>query len=91
MKRKSTGRRDCDSEAAGASLYSTVHSAGPLFGPKEAKRRFTRAEMDAWLQSRGVMLVGHLMTAPKAAHGASGGRGDGLRVVNLRAPCGRRR
>ena len=58
MKRKSTGRRDSDSEAAGASLYSTVHSAGPLFGPKEAKRRFTRAEMDAWLQSRGVMLVG---------------------------------
>ena len=86
MKRKSTGRRDCDSETAGASLYSTVHSAGP----KEAKRRFTRAEMDAWLQSRGVMLVGHLMTAPKAAHRASGGRGDGLRVVNLRAPCGRR-
>jgi hypothetical protein len=30
----------------------------PLFGPKEAKRRFTRAERDAWLQSRGVMLVG---------------------------------
>jgi len=58
VKRKSTGRRDCDSEAAGASLYSTVHSAGPLFGPKEAKRRFTRAEMDAWLQSRGVRLVG---------------------------------
>ncbi len=54
MRRKSTGRRDCDSEAAGASLYSTVHSAGP----KEAKRRFTRAEMDAWLQSRGVRLVG---------------------------------
>ena len=52
-----TGRRDCDSEAAGASLYSTVHGAGPLFGPKEAKRRFTRAEMDAWLRSRGVMLV----------------------------------
>jgi len=54
VRRKSTGRRDCDSEAAGASLYSTVHSAGP----KEAKRRFTRAEMDAWLQSRGVRLVG---------------------------------
>ena len=47
-----------DSEEAKASLYSTVHGAGRLFGRKEAKRRFTRAEMDAWLQSRGVTLVG---------------------------------
>jgi tRNA-splicing ligase RtcB len=47
-----------DSEAARASLYSTVHGAGCLFGRKEAKRRFTRAEMDAWLQSCGVTLVG---------------------------------
>src|SRR5918995_7505056 len=47
-----------DSEAARASLYSTVHGAGRLFGRKEAKRRFTRQEMDAWLQSRGVTLVG---------------------------------
>jgi len=47
-----------DSEQSKASLYSTVHGAGRLFGRKEAKRRFTRAEMDAWLQSRGVTLVG---------------------------------
>jgi tRNA-splicing ligase RtcB (3'-phosphate/5'-hydroxy nucleic acid ligase) len=47
-----------ESEEAKASLYSTVHGAGRMFGRKEAKRRFTRAEMDAWLQSRGVMLVG---------------------------------
>jgi tRNA-splicing ligase RtcB len=47
-----------DSEEARASLYSTVHGAGRLFGRKEAKRRFTREEMDAWLQQRGVMLVG---------------------------------
>jgi tRNA-splicing ligase RtcB len=47
-----------DSPEARASLYSTVHGAGRLFGRKEAKRRFTRAEMDAWLQSRGVTLVG---------------------------------
>jgi tRNA-splicing ligase RtcB len=47
-----------DSEQARASLYSTIHGAGRLFGRKEAKRRFTRAEMDAWLQSRGVTLVG---------------------------------
>lgn len=39
-------------------LYSTMHGAGRLFGRREAKRRFTRAEMDAWLQSRGVTLVG---------------------------------
>jgi|SRR5882724_8009403 len=47
-----------DSPEARASLYSTVHGAGRLFGRKEAKRRFTRAEMDAWLQERGVTLVG---------------------------------
>ena len=47
-----------DSEEAKASLYSTIHGAGRLFGRKEAKRRFTRAEMDQWLQSRGVTLIG---------------------------------
>jgi tRNA-splicing ligase RtcB len=47
-----------DGPEAKASLYSTIHGAGRLFGRKEAKRRFTRAEMDAWLQSRGVMLIG---------------------------------
>jgi tRNA-splicing ligase RtcB len=47
-----------DSPQARASLYSTVHGAGRLFGRKEAKRRFSRAEMDAWLQQRGVTLVG---------------------------------
>ncbi len=47
-----------DSAEAKASLYSTVHGAGRLFGRKEAKRRFTRVEMDARLQERGVMLLG---------------------------------
>jgi tRNA-splicing ligase RtcB len=47
-----------DSPEARASLYSTVHGAGRLFGRMEAKRRFTRTEMDAWLQERGVTLVG---------------------------------
>jgi tRNA-splicing ligase RtcB len=47
-----------DSPAARESLYSTVHGAGRLFGRKEAKRRFTKAEMDAWLQQRGVTLIG---------------------------------
>lgn len=47
-----------DSEEAKSSLYSTVHGAGRLFGRKEAKRRFTQNEMNAWLQERGVMLIG---------------------------------
>jgi tRNA-splicing ligase RtcB len=47
-----------DSAEARAALYSTVHGAGRLFGRKEAKRRFTRAQMDAWLQERGVTLIG---------------------------------
>jgi tRNA-splicing ligase RtcB len=47
-----------ESPQARASLYSTVHGAGRLFGRKEAKRRFTREQMDWWLQDRGVMLIG---------------------------------
>ena len=39
-------------------LNSTVHGAGRLFGRMEAKRRFKRAEMDAWLTERGVTLRG---------------------------------
>lgn len=47
-----------DSERSKASLYSTVHGAGRLFGRKEAKRRFTKDQMDAWLKDRGVTLIG---------------------------------
>src|SRR6266852_1269941 len=47
-----------DSPEAQGSLYSTVHGAGRLFGRKEAKRRFDRKTMDAWLQDRGVTLIG---------------------------------
>lgn len=47
-----------ESAQSKAALYSTVHGAGRLFGRKEAIRRFTRAEMDAWLIDRGVMLLG---------------------------------
>lgn len=47
-----------DSPEAKASLYSTVHGAGRLFGRKEAKRRFAKAEMDDWLQRRSVTLIG---------------------------------
>lgn len=47
-----------DSPEAKASLYSTVHGAGRMFGRKEAKRRFSREQMDAWLRERGVTLIG---------------------------------
>jgi tRNA-splicing ligase RtcB (3'-phosphate/5'-hydroxy nucleic acid ligase) len=47
-----------ESARSGQMLYSTVHGAGRLFGRKEAKRRFQRAEMDSWLRARGVMLIG---------------------------------
>jgi tRNA-splicing ligase RtcB len=47
-----------DSPEAKASLYSTVHGAGRLFGRREAKRRFTSDEMDRWLLDRGVTLLG---------------------------------
>lgn len=47
-----------DTPEAAPLLRSTVHGAGRLFGRKEAKRRFARAEMDAWLRGRGVFLAG---------------------------------
>lgn len=47
-----------ESEASADSLYSTIHGAGRLFGRKEAKHRFARAEMDEWLRQRGVLLAG---------------------------------
>ena len=47
-----------ESEASKDALYSTVHGAGRLFGRKEAKRRFARTEMDAWLRDRSVALLG---------------------------------
>lgn len=50
--------RGVEGETSATSLYSTIHGAGRLFGRKEAKRRFTRAEMDAWLERRGVVLAG---------------------------------
>ena len=62
-----------DSAEARASLYSTVHGAGRMFGRKEAKRRFTRAQMDAWLN--------------RARRGA-GRRGSGRKPDGLSAPAG---
>jgi tRNA-splicing ligase RtcB len=47
-----------DGPAARASLYSTVHGAGRLFGRKQARQVLTRAQMDSWLRDRGVLLAG---------------------------------
>jgi tRNA-splicing ligase RtcB len=47
-----------ESDEARSALYSTVHGAGRVFGRKEAIRRFSRQEMDGWLQRRGVALIG---------------------------------
>ena len=47
-----------DSDRSRAALYSTIHGAGRLFSRTAAKRTFKRAQMDAWLQERGVLLAG---------------------------------
>jgi tRNA-splicing ligase RtcB len=47
-----------DSPEAKAALYSTVHGAGRVMSRMAAKRKFTKAQMDQWLQARGVTLVG---------------------------------
>lgn len=47
-----------DSDQSRKSLFSSIHGAGRLFGRKEAKRRFQRAEMDSWLIDRGVTVIG---------------------------------
>ena len=45
-------------QATTALLHSTVHGAGRVFGRNQAKRTFTRAQMEAWLRERGVALRG---------------------------------
>lgn len=40
------------------SLYSSIHGAGRKFGRKEAKRRFTKPEMEEWLKKRRVTVIG---------------------------------
>jgi len=47
-----------ESDKAQGALYSTIHGAGRLFSRKDAKRRFTRAQMDDWVKARGVTLIG---------------------------------
>lgn len=47
-----------DTPEAKAALHSTIHGAGRMFGRREAKRQFTREQMDAWLHERGVRVSG---------------------------------
>ncbi|XAI95965.1 hypothetical protein [Microcystis phage Mwe-JY26] len=47
-----------DSDASKASFYSTVHGAGRIMSRSQAKKTFDRAEMDRWLQEKGVLLHG---------------------------------
>ncbi len=47
-----------DSEASRNALYSTVHGAGRIMSRSQAKKTFNRVDMDAWLQRRGVRLIG---------------------------------
>lgn len=47
-----------DSTQARDAMCSTVHGAGRLFGRNQAKKTFTREQMDNWLKDRGVTLNG---------------------------------
>jgi tRNA-splicing ligase RtcB len=47
-----------DSELSRASFYSTVHGAGRVMSRTQAKKTFTRREMDQWLHAKGVTLSG---------------------------------
>jgi tRNA-splicing ligase RtcB len=47
-----------DSEASRAAYYSTMHGAGRIMSRTQAKKTFTRAEMEAWLANKGVTLSG---------------------------------
>lgn len=47
-----------DSEQARNLLRSTIHGAGRLFGRREARRRFSRKQMEDWLREIGVTLIG---------------------------------
>jgi tRNA-splicing ligase RtcB len=47
-----------DSEKSRAAFYSTIHGAGRVMSRTNAKKSFTRHQMEAWLRDRGVTLVG---------------------------------
>jgi tRNA-splicing ligase RtcB len=47
-----------DAPGAAPLFRSTVHGAGRVLARREAKRRLARAEMEAWLRRKGVVLRG---------------------------------
>ena len=47
-----------DSEKSRESFYSTIHGAGRVMSRTEAKKSFTRHQLDEWLRERGVTLLG---------------------------------
>jgi tRNA-splicing ligase RtcB len=73
-----------------ASFYSTVHGAGRRFGRKEAIRRFTRDEMEKWLQERGVHLVGGGVDESPMAYrrlpDVLAAQGESIRVLHTLRP-----
>jgi tRNA-splicing ligase RtcB (3'-phosphate/5'-hydroxy nucleic acid ligase) len=50
--------RGVESERSAASLYSTVHGAGRLYGRRAAKETFSKEQMRAWIADKGVRLHG---------------------------------
>jgi tRNA-splicing ligase RtcB len=47
-----------DSEASRKAFYSTMHGAGRIMSRTQAKKTFTRQEMEEWLARKGVTLSG---------------------------------
>jgi RNA-splicing ligase RtcB len=70
-------------------IRPAVHGAGRLFGREEAKRRFTKAQMDEWLQQRGVTLVGADLDESPMAYRRTLQLLPGLRQVRLSVPARR--
>lgn len=47
-----------DSQLSRNLLYSTIHGAGRIMGRNQAKKTFTKDQMNDWLRNRGVILRG---------------------------------
>jgi tRNA-splicing ligase RtcB len=60
-----------DAPGAAPLFRSTVHGAGRVLARREAKRRLARAEMEAWLRRKGVVLRGGGWTRARWRTGGS--------------------
>lgn len=71
-------------------LHSTVHGAGRTSSRKDAKRTFTREQMDAWLAERGVTVLGGDVDESPMAYrrlpDVLAYHGDSVRVVHTLRP-----